>query len=148
MKCIFVASPLRGSDQQIRDIDAKVERSVSDGGWYDRDAESRTMFIALSYKHYRRELVASNVALCKKLCMDLSLLGHAPWAPHLFYPLFLDDADEFQRNLGIEMGAAWMSKSDEVWAYRHLGVSSGMRYEIEAATALGKPVLSPPGWMP
>jgi len=147
MKTVFVASPLRGSEQQLREIDDRVVEAVI-GGWMDRDVEARATFVRLATFHYRRELVNSNVALCKKLCMELSLMGYAPWAPHLFYPLFLDDADEFQRDLGISMGAAWMEKADEVWAYRRLGVSTGMRFEIAAAERLGKLVISPPGWMP
>ena len=147
MKTCFVISPLRGTEEQFTAIDREVEKAVA-YSWMHKDPSARATYIRLATLHHRRHLLESNVALCKRLCFDLALLGYAPWAPHLFYPLFLDDGDEFQRDLGMAMGRAWMARSEEAFVYRKAGLSSGMRGDIEAATGLGIMLTTPPAWMP
>lgn len=82
----------------------------------------------------------AGVLRARSLCDLMTAAGRAPFAPHLFCPQFLDDADEAQRAAGIEIGLSFMEVCEEVLAYTEEGVSEGMKAEIRHARALGKPI--------
>ena len=70
--------------------------------------------------------------LAKKLCRLVVDEGHAPFAPHLIYPQFLDDIFPRQRAAGIASGIAWLGQADEMWVFSpDLDLcSEGMRAEV------------------
>ena len=82
-----------------------------------------------------------NEAVAERLCRRVIEAGHAPFAPHLLCPRFLEDRDPSAREIGIACGLAFMEVCDEVWVYTADGVSSGMRRELDHASRLGKPVI-------
>ena len=82
-----------------------------------------------------------NEAVAERLCRRVVEAGHAPFAPHLLYPRFLNDEDPTERELGIASGLAFMEVCDEVWVYTSDGVSSGMGRELDHAIRLDKPVV-------
>ena len=84
---------------------------------------------------------AHNEAVAQRLCRKVIQAGHAPFAPHLLYPQFLNDGDPTERELGIACGLAFMEVCDEVWVYTGDGVSSGMERELHHAYRLGKRVV-------
>lgn len=65
--------------------------------------------------------------------------GVAPF-PWLGYGRVLDDQIEQDRAAALAACLAWIAVAEEVWVYADLGVSGGMRGEIEAANARGIPV--------
>lgn len=69
----------------------------------------------------------------------LSESGHMPVAPHLYFPNFLDDNDQYERIRGIELGIELMKECDLLWL---LGpsITPGMEYELEVAKELRIPV--------
>lgn len=85
--------------------------------------------------------VRTNVKLAKELCVRVISAGHAPFAPHLFYPQFLDDKIKQDRDFGLACGKRFLSACDEVWVYTGRGISSGMVEEIKYAIYIGVPVL-------
>ena len=58
-----------------------------------------------------------------------------PFAPHAFYPNFLDDTLPGDRAAGRQCGDAWLLRSTEVWVWDLWGVSQGMQEEIETVRA-------------
>lgn len=62
--------------------------------------------------------------------------GAIPFAPHLLYPLVLDDNDPAQRELGMFFGMVWLSKCDELWVFGE-AISAGMKAEIDRAKKRG-----------
>ena len=66
----------------------------------------------------------------------------APFVPHLLYPQFLDDTDDFQRRMGIEAGLAYLNVCDAIYAFLDEDgfVSDGMRHEIQYASDHGVPI--------
>ena len=66
--------------------------------------------------------------------------GHIPVVPHLYFPQFLDDKDQFARIRGIEYGIELMKECDQLWL---LGpeISKGMEYELEVAKEIRIPVI-------
>lgn len=66
--------------------------------------------------------------------------GEAPFASHLFYPFWLDDTDEDDRQQGLCAGWQWLAVADRVAVYTDRGISSGMQAAINQALQLGIPV--------
>lgn len=58
--------------------------------------------------------------------------GYIPFAPHLLFTQFLNDADTNERKLGLFFGNALMSKCAEVWVFGS-NISEGMQAEIKRA---------------
>ena len=50
---------------------------------------------------------AHNEAVAERLCRKVIQASHAPFAPHLLYPRFLNDGDLSARELGISCGLAF-----------------------------------------
>jgi predicted amidohydrolase len=92
----------------------------------------KRVFICSPY----RGNVEANRALALSLCRRATEQGCAPFAAHLLYPLFLDDAVPEERARGIACALAFLELCDEVWVADG-DVSEGMRAEIEAARERG-----------
>lgn len=82
---------------------------------------------------------AENATLAKRLCASLVRYGFAPFAPHLLYPQFLNEANKRGRELGIECGLAWLDTCDMVFVYRG-EITPGMQIEINRAKELQKTI--------
>jgi hypothetical protein len=149
VKRVFVVSPLRGTEDQFALIDLRVANAIAD---WKVEGNPDPIMIQSCAARLRSKLQANlyveNTALCERLCLEVSILGHAPFAPHLLYPRFLRDSDPVDREAGIEAGLAWMAVCDEVWVYRRFGLSVGMEHEIVVAEEMNKPWVTPSGWMP
>ena len=83
--------------------------------------------------------VEKNVEYAKRVCREIMEHGYAFVAPHLMYPAILDDDVPKERQTGIEMGLALLSRCDELWAFGPV-VSSGMQREIAEAERLRIPI--------
>ncbi len=84
----------------------------------------------------------NNIEYARACVRDSVLRGEAPLASHLLYTQdgILDDDVAAERALGIEAGLAWLTHAEATVVYVDHGISRGMRYGIEKATALGIPV--------
>lgn len=67
------------------------------------------------------EEVMLNILLTQRACRYAVAQGFNPYASHLFFPMFLDDADEFERMVGIELGLQWGSHCEEAWFFMRKG---------------------------
>lgn len=65
--------------------------------------------------------------------------GAAPFAPHLLYPLILDEKDPAQRRLGLSLGLVWLTMCDELWVFGE-HISAGMQMEIDKAKTCHIPI--------
>ena len=82
--------------------------------------------------------IPRNTFTAERLCQKAVTAGFAPFAPHLLYPLFLDDTKLSEREAGMACGKAFIEVCDEVWVFTGDGISDGMRREIEHARCLNK----------
>ena len=62
------------------------------------------------------------MAICRTKC-------HYSFAPHLFYPKYLDDNEPSDRDFGIAAGISFLDWCDCVWMHVSDGISSGMIME-------------------
>lgn len=74
--------------------------------------------------------IAGNTEKAKSYSRFAVDRGAIPFAPHLFYPLYMDEATE--RDLAFFMGLVMMRKCDEVWVFGSVW-SDGMQAEISKA---------------
>lgn len=86
--------------------------------------------------------VIKNLDYARAAMRDCLMRGEAPFASHALYtqPGILDDDIPADHQHGIDAGLAWGAMAAATIVYADLGISSGMRYGIEAAERSGRPV--------
>ena len=80
---------------------------------------------------YERE-ISANIRKAIDACRYAIREGYLPYAPHLYFTLFMDDSDDVQREIGMLLGLSWLAQCDELWVIGRT-VSDGMMKEIEQA---------------
>lgn len=65
--------------------------------------------------------------------------GQIPLAPHLMFPLFMNDDNLAERELAIFMDVILLGKCDELWVFGD-SISEGMAVEIEVAKKRRQPI--------
>lgn len=83
--------------------------------------------------------IENNTAKARRFCRFAVDSGSIPIAPHLFFPQFMDDSNEHERELAMFMNIALMSKCAEVWVFGE-HISKGMAAEIRIAEEKQRPV--------
>jgi hypothetical protein len=86
--------------------------------------------------------IEKNVAYARSCLRDSLIRGEAPIASHLLYTQagVLEDSEPTQRAWGINAGLAWGVVAEKTVVYTDLGISTGMQFGIDNATAAGRPV--------
>ncbi|MBR5682990.1 MAG: DUF4406 domain-containing protein [Ruminococcus sp.] len=73
-----------------------------------------------------------NIRNAKQYC-KFAVENHAiPFAPHLLFPLFLNDDIPAERELALFMNRIILAKCDEIWIFGNI-FSKGMQREIKLA---------------
>lgn len=95
-------------------------------------------------------IVERNRRYLRAAMHDCLVRGEAPYASHALYtqPGVLDDNIPAERTLGIEAGFVWRAVADKTVIYVDIGMSTGMKYGVEAAEKLvaqQKALQIPPG---
>ena len=82
-----------------------------------------------------------NIKNATLYCRAAIKAGYIPIAPHIYFPLFLDDSDESERDIGIKCGLEALEGCDEIWVIinPHETPSEGMSGEVARAAELGIP---------
>lgn len=80
--------------------------------------------------------IENNVAAAQKYCRFAVDGGYIPFAAHLLFPLFLNDAIPAERMLGLSFGNIFMDKCDEIWIFGS-EYSAGMQAEYDRAVKKG-----------
>lgn len=78
-----------------------------------------------------------NLAYLRLAIRDSLSRGEAPFAPHAIYTQVLDDQKELERSIGFQAGLVWLDCTPYVGCYGDLGISPGMRLELDRAAKLG-----------
>ena len=87
----------------------------------------------------RKNELETNIDRAQAACKFAVSKGYVPFAPHLYFPLFLSEADEDEREMGILLGLTWLARCDELWVIGDR-VSEGMKKEIAKAREWNIPV--------
>ena len=73
-----------------------------------------------------------NAEQARRYCRFAVDTGYAPFAPHLFFPQFLDDENPDERELGMFMAIIMLTKCAELWVFGDR-ITRGMSQEIRKA---------------
>lgn len=106
-------------------------------------AIGRKVYVCSPFNAKTPEQILANTKFAKDACKSIVEAGNYPVAPHLYFPRFLNDAKESEREFGIMAGLELMKGCDEVIAYiLNEYISPGMERELTyAANNLGIPVV-------
>ena len=104
------------------------------------EESKRLVFICSPYTAPTRRGFRKNIENTKRFCRLAYEKGYIPFAPHLFFPAFLNESNPTERAAGIELGKQIMEKCDEVWVFGNT-VTGGMSEEIEFARKNYIPVI-------
>ena len=83
--------------------------------------------------------VKENTRVAREIGRLAAMCQYIPVIPHLVFPQFLKDNDPKERTLGITLGCELLKDCDMLWIVGNK-ITDGMRYEIEAAKKLKKPI--------
>ena len=83
--------------------------------------------------------ITANQAKARRFCRFAVDSGYIPIAPHLFFPQFMHDDREDERNLAMFMDIVLLGKCAELWVFGNT-ISKGMSMEIEKAKRKGQPI--------
>ena len=84
--------------------------------------------------------IKTNRAYAIDCLRDSLLRGEAPFMSHILYTEALDDNIPEERAIGIEAGLEIGKHAVKTVVYQDLGISTGMRYEIERANNENRPI--------
>jgi hypothetical protein len=86
--------------------------------------------------------VERNLKYVRKCMNDCFKRGEFPFASHALYtqPGVLDDNIPDERMLGINAGLDWGAKAEKTVVYIDLGMSNGMKYGVENAKKVNRPI--------
>lgn len=81
------------------------------------------------------EGIRKNIERCWTYCLFVVRKDCAPFAPHGFYTMFMDDRNESDRQQAIAMGLLELGQCDELWYFldTNEAPSAGMKAEIAHA---------------
>ena len=97
----------------------------------------KVVYVCSPYKGTTEE-VRENIALARRVSRKAVLEGHAVICPHLYYPSFLNDGDEVERERGMQAGLKLLELANDIWVVDGR-ISTGMAREISRAGELGIP---------
>ena len=83
--------------------------------------------------------IKAHKILARYACRFAVAKGYSPLCPHLYYPEFLDDDVEDEREIGMLLGMVGLSECKELWVIGRR-ISEGMKKEIDQARRWGIPV--------
>jgi len=83
--------------------------------------------------------ILQNTYKAQEYCKYVYRQGHTPFAPHLFFPRFLNEHNRKEREAGINLGIEILKRADELWIFGDT-VTEGMKQEIEAAKKNNKTI--------
>lgn len=76
-----------------------------------------------------------NIFRARRFCRFVHTQDAVPFAPHLLFPQFLDDAIPDERRAGINLGLSMLRRAAELWVFGEK-ITEGMKEEIKAAKSL------------
>ena len=81
--------------------------------------------------------IQNNIKNAQKFCKFAVDKGYCPFAPHLFFPQFLNDNIAAERNKGFELNKNFLSLAQELWVFGK-NITAGMIFEIQYFQRLQK----------
>ena len=102
--------------------------------------ENKIVYVCTRFGSDGQEQHLRQLQVTKAVSREVVSIGYDVIVPHLYYPLFLNDRDESERETGLASAIRLMEACDVIFVYTGLGISNGMKAEIEVAKKKDIPV--------
>ncbi len=86
----------------------------------------------------------ANTSAMLGICRRIALAGDMPLAPALYFPNFLDDTDNTEREIGLILALRLLDICDEVWYYGPSKNSFALAEKVYAVSKNIKVIDQPP----
>ena len=93
----------------------------------------KTAYICSPYRAETKEQFEKQMKYTKEMSRLAVMQGFDVIVPHLYYPQFLDDDKEEEREIGMNSALNLIMVCDVLIVCEKHGISSGMKTEIEFA---------------
>lgn len=93
----------------------------------------KVAYVCSRYSSDTEEVFESQLQTTKDISLALVLEGYDVIVPHLYYPLFLDDSYEAEREIGIQSAIRLLHVCNAMFVHIGNKVSKGMEAEIQEA---------------
>lgn len=100
----------------------------------------KLVYICSPYRAADEETLRRNIEYARELTREALLRGESPVTVHLYMTQCLDESNEQERNTGLAAGRELIPRCDAVIVGARLGISAGMKAEIDFARRCGVPV--------
>jgi hypothetical protein len=106
----------------------------------------KRIFVCSPYRDADPDQVETNREIARGICRYALACGFAPFAPHLLYTQFTDEADLRERERGIAAGLDFLHGCEELWVWQDptdgmaMRLTEGMEREVSRAMDMGIPV--------
>lgn len=98
-------------------------------------ALSKKIYVCSPYGAKTEKEIANNRRIALIACKAIIERGNIPVAPHIYFPQFLNDNKESEREFAIQAGFRAMNECDEIWICApEEKISSEMKREIRYAS--------------
>ena len=102
---------------------------------------NETAYICSPYRADTKEQFEKQLNYTKIMSHKAVMEGFDVIVPHLYYPQFLNDDKEAERELGMNSALNLMLVCNVLIVCKRYGISSGMKAEIEFAERNGIPII-------
>lgn len=99
----------------------------------------KLIYVCTPYRASTPEELSENIRLAKRVCKRVLSENDVPYAPHLFFPGFLDEGNPDDRKTGMDAGMKVLERCDALYV-SGARISEGMARGIEKAASLGIPI--------
>lgn len=96
-----------------------------------------TAYICSPFRADTTEQKEKQLVYTRTMARKAVMEGFDVIVPHLYYPLFLNDDNEVERELGMNSALNLIMVCDVLIVCEKYGISSGMKTEIEFADKMG-----------
>ncbi|HUM84092.1 MAG TPA: hypothetical protein PLN48_09995 [Lachnospiraceae bacterium] len=110
-----------------------------------RGRKRKVVFISSPYRPESKDRglaqkeLDRNIQRASDACKLVTLFHDLPVAPHLYFPLFLNDNDPAERRQGLQFSLSLVDRADELLVCSNR-ITEGMLAEINEAKRIGIPV--------
>lgn len=92
-----------------------------------------TIYVCSPFSAKKPETFMEYLQYTCEVSREIVLSGHEVIVPHLYYPNFLNDDIEEERNIGMKNAIKLLNLTDAIIVNKLFGLSSGMKLEIAHA---------------
>jgi len=88
-----------------------------------------------------KAVMERNIELARGYARTAYQEGYSPLVPHIYYPTFLNESAQDERDFGLAEGLEWLRQCSEIWVCADDSGSEGMKHEMALAYELNIPMV-------